>query len=62
MTEKRLSAFSSDAKIFNEIKIPYENELKSRRFHCNLKYQYSNDNSKPNKSRNRRLIWYKPPY
>ena len=62
MTEKRLSALSSDAKIFNEIKMPYENELKSRGFHCNLKYQCLNNNSKTNKSRNNRVIWYNPPY
>ena len=63
MTEKRLSALSSDANIFNEVKIPYEYELKIRGFQCSLKYQYLNDynnNSKPNKSRIRRVIWYTP--
>ena len=40
----------------------YEYELKNRGFQCNLKYQYSNNNSKPNKSRNRQVIWYNPLY
>ena len=60
MTEKLLSALSSDANIFNEIKIPYVYELKNCGFQCSLKYQYSNNNSKPNKSHNRRVIWYNP--
>ena len=63
MTEKRLSALSSDEKIFNEVKIPFEYELKNRGFQCNLKYQHpNNNNSKRNKSRNGRVIWYNPPY
>ena len=63
MTQKRLSCLSSNAKIFNEIKAPYENMLNNNGFKCKLSYE-TNDNKvkKRNKSRNNRVLWYNPPY
>ena len=36
---KRLSTLSSNENIFNEIKAPYETELRNRGFKCKLKYE-----------------------
>ena len=33
MTQKRLNTLSPNKRIFNEIKAPYETELKNRGFH-----------------------------
>ena len=62
MTQKRLSTLSSNEKIFNEIKAPYENELKNRGFKCKLKYEKLDVDKKRKKPRNRHIMWYNPPY
>ena len=52
MTQKRLSTFSSNERIFNEIKAPYETELKNRGFKCKLKYEKLDVDKKRKKPRN----------
>ena len=62
MTQKRLSTLSSNEKIFNEIKAPYETELRNRGFKCKLKYEKLDVDKKRKKPRNRHIMWYNPPY
>ena len=60
MTQKRLSTLSSNEKIFNEIKAPYETELRNRGFKCKLKYEKLDVDKKRKKPRNRHIMWYNP--
>ena len=62
--EKRLSNNSSDEKIFKEAAIYYEDTLNKAGYINNLVYQTpstSNQENK-NKSRQRNVIWFNPPY
>ena len=62
--EKRLSNNSSDEKIFKEAAIYYEDTLNKAGYINNLVYHTpstSNQENK-NKSRQRNVIWFKPPY
>ena len=61
MKQKRLSTLSSNEKIFNEIKAPYETELKNRGFKCKLKYEMLDVDKKRKKLRKRHIMWYNPP-
>ena len=57
MTQKRLSSLSSNAEIFNLIKVPYENMLKNYGFKCILPYETNNNKvTKCNKSRKNRTL------
>ena len=62
MTQKRLSTLSSNERIFNEVKSPYETEFKNRSFKCKLKYEKLDVDKKRKKPRNRHIMWYNPPY
>ena len=62
--EKRLSNHSSDEKIFKEAAIYYEDTLNKEGYINNLVYHTpstSNQENK-NKSRQRNVIWFNPPY
>ena len=62
--EKRLSNNSSDEKIFKEAAIYYEDTLNKAGYINNLVYHTpstSNQENK-NKSRQRNVIWFNPPY
>ena len=66
---KRLSEISSSEKLFNENKKEYEDALKNSGYNTKLKMNKINPeiqmNQKQNKTkrkRNRKIIWYNPPY
>ena len=60
---KRLSEISSNEKLFNEHKNEYEDALRNSGFPAKLKMNKPKINTKHKKrNRNRKVIWYNPPY
>ena len=63
-TENRLSNNSSDEKMFKEAAIYYEDTLNKAGYINNLVYhtKSTNNQENKNKSRQRNVIWFNPPY
>ena len=57
---KRLSTISCDKEHFDKAKITYENALRNSGHVPNLKYEQTKEKKK--RTRNRKIIWYNPPY
>ena len=62
--ELRLSALSSNEKIFNESITPYKEALQKSGYAHNFSYNPPNNNNenKTNRNRKRNIIWFNPPY
>ena len=62
MTSKRLSSISSNEDIFKDAAPYYENILKTSGYKENLSYQSESSKADTRKNRNRKIIWFNPPY
>ena len=60
MVNKRLSDLSCNEEEFNKAKPLYENALKGSGFNTSIKY--AKDEAKSNRNRNRKIIWFNPPF
>ena len=60
MVNKRLSDLSCNEEEFNKAKPLYENALKDSGFNTSIKY--AKDKAKSNRNRNRKIIWFNPPF
>ena len=59
---KRLSNNSSNEQVFNSAKPEYEKALRDNGYkNMNLKYRAQRE-QKNNNNRNRKVVWFKPPY
>ena len=61
---KRLSENSSSKEVFDKSKMPYEKSLNNSGFNENLINHQANGNNqnKKIKKRQRKIIWFSPPY
>ena len=60
MVNKRLSDLSCNEEEFNKAKPLYENALKNSGFNTSIKY--AKDEARTNRNRNRKIIWFNPPF
>ena len=60
MVNKRLSDLSGNEGEFNKAKPLYENALKDNGFNGSVKY--AKDKAKSNRNKNRKIIWFNPPF
>ena len=60
MVSKPLSDLSCNEEEFNKAKPLYENALKDSGFNTSIKY--AKDEAKSNRNRNRKIIWFNPPF
>ena len=62
MINRRLSSLSYDEAVFNSSKAPYEEALRDSGYPSSLSYVAVNPNNRTKRSRNRKVIWFNPPY
>ena len=62
MINRRLSSLSYDETVFNNSKAPYEEALRNSGYPSSLSYVTANTNNRTKRSRNRKVIWFNPPY
>ena len=60
MVNKRLSDLPCNEEEFNKANALYENALKDSGFNTSTKY--AKDEAKSNRNRNRKIIWFNPPF
>ena len=62
IVEKRLSSLSSNEKIFKEAAPDYEAALNKSGFKHKLSYRQENETTDTRGRRNRKCIWFNPPF